>query len=169
MINRIKGTAFNDTLNGTANDEWLLGGDGDDLIFGYAGADQLLGGSGNDSLWGGRDSDRLDGGQGKDLLDGGLGSDTLTGGGDSDIFAFEITSSWVDNVGHDVVTDFVPGVDRLQFDNVTFAHLNFGQIGADTVITFDHDWGAPHVAAITLVGVDLNTVRQIAETDFIFV
>lgn len=53
--------------------------------------------------------DRLSGGYGDDVLNGGSGSDILTGLSGSDLFIFE-----KDGKGADRITDFQPGIDRLQ-------------------------------------------------------
>ncbi|WP_421522818.1 Ig-like domain-containing protein [Neisseria yangbaofengii] len=57
---------------------------------------------GNDTLVGGSDND---------ILFGGAGNDTLTGGADADKFVFLANS----NSGHDVITDFEAGVDKVVF------------------------------------------------------
>lgn len=52
-----------------------------------------------------------------DTLAGGAGNDTLTGGGGVDTFVFHADS------GNDTITDFVAGVDFLQFDQTLFADV----------------------------------------------
>jgi Ca2+-binding RTX toxin-like protein len=87
------------------------GGAGDDTILGDQGFDTLLGGKGEDSLDGGIDNDRLDGGK---------GDDTLTGGTGNDVFVFAPGS------GHDLVTDYVDGQDKVDvgaFDFTGFADM----------------------------------------------
>ena len=122
------------TLTGTAGDDVLVAGTGDNLINAGAGNDVLTAGSGNNTLHGeagndllfsGSGNDLLDGGDGDDFLVGGLGNNTLTGGSGADTF------QWLKgNNGHDVVTDFTPGTDKLdlsqllQGENGTAASLD---------------------------------------------
>ncbi|WP_170064904.1 Ig-like domain-containing protein [Neisseria iguanae] len=56
-------------------------------------------------------NDTLVGGSGDDILFGGAGNDTLTGGEGADKFVFLANS----NSGHDVITDFEAGVDKVVF------------------------------------------------------
>ena len=56
-------------------------------------------------------NDTLNGGKGDDILFGGAGNDTLTGGEGADQFVFLANS----NSGHDVITDFQAGVDKVVF------------------------------------------------------
>lgn len=72
--------------------------------------------------------------QGADKLVGGS-NDTLTGGGGSDIFVFGPSS------GRNVITDFNPSLDSIQFDRHLFSDVDdilahTQQVGADTVITY---------------------------------
>ncbi|PMN72449.1 calcium-binding protein [Enterovibrio norvegicus] len=90
----------------------------------------------NDVLLGGDENDVLNGGKGDDYLSGGLGTDVLTGGEGSDVFGVSIGQSseryyyspasdghnYVtryngfdhDDIDHDVITDFEPGVDKIR-------------------------------------------------------
>ena len=63
----------------------------------------------------------LSGGAGNDILIGGNGNDTLTGGSGSDYFVFNTAPNASSN--KDIVTDFVTGVDHLQFSKGVFAGL----------------------------------------------
>ncbi|MDO8327913.1 MAG: calcium-binding protein [Cypionkella sp.] len=76
-IERVHGSAFNDTLRGDAADNRLFGFEGADDLSGAAGNDILLGGAGNDSLSGGDGDDELLGEAGADRLDGGAGFDLV--------------------------------------------------------------------------------------------
>jgi Ca2+-binding RTX toxin-like protein len=76
-IERLRGSAFDDTLTGDGNANVLWGGLGADTLSGGLGNDRLFGDDGNDILIGGDGADRLDGGNGDDSLDGGIGNDTL--------------------------------------------------------------------------------------------
>jgi Ca2+-binding RTX toxin-like protein len=68
-IERLVGSAFNDTLTGGVLNDQLEGGAGDDIINGGVGNDTLLGGAGNDVLAGGAGADVIDGGAGIDTVD----------------------------------------------------------------------------------------------------
>ena len=142
-----------DTLGGEGGDDTLFGGQGGDLLFGDAGNDVLFGNLGNDTLHGGSGADTLFGGQandvlfgdaGDDWLSGDLGDDTLTGGAGADIFSFAPGS------GHDVVTDFTKGQDRLDIS----AYIRAG----DHVSISDDAQGA-HVAFSTGDWVELYGVH----------
>lgn len=106
----IWGGAGNDSIMASAGNDVAHGEDGDDFLFGGMGFDLLTGGRGNDTLQGGLGNDTLDGGPGNDRLEGGRGTDLLTGGRGSDVFVFRR------NDDRNIVTDFTPGVDRLEFD-----------------------------------------------------
>lgn len=128
------GNTGNDSLNGDDGDDLVSGGAGDDRVsggngadivngdggndrlWGGAGSDQLFGGAGSDTIWGQDDNDIVQGGAGDDLiwagagndiLFGDSGSDTLNGEGGSDVFMLDY------GTGHDVVADFVSGIDRI--------------------------------------------------------
>ncbi|VVQ27606.1 hypothetical protein PS943_00460 [Pseudomonas fluorescens] len=87
--------------------------------------DSLTGDNHSNIINGGLGNDMLNGGDGDDFLIGGLGNNTLTGGSGVDTF------QWLKgNSGHDVVTDFTPGIDKLdlsqllQGENSTAASLD---------------------------------------------
>ncbi|UOD51665.1 hypothetical protein DHf2319_10020 [Orrella daihaiensis] len=148
------GTNFEDWLFGAGGPQYIDGGNGNDHIYGRGGPDTLLGGNGADELYGGGGRDVLDGGNGSDLLDGGPGPDILTGGNGPDVFVIgsahgshgggdhdsdhgndddhsHIQTLVTDDVlsegshGMDIITDFKPGVDVLDFSaiggNIHFA------------------------------------------------
>ena len=75
--------------------------------------DTLTGDGGNNRIDGGLGHDVLNGGGGDDLLIGGLGNNTLTGGSGADTFQWQAGNS-----GHDVITDFTPGVDKLDLSQL---------------------------------------------------
>lgn len=147
--NTINGTSAGDRLNGQSRNDLINGRDGRDRIDGGAGHDILNGGAGGDTLIGGAGSDTLDGGAGNDLLTGSSGADT---------FVFGVRS------GHDTITDFTPGSDRI--DLTARSGLNFRsllddarQSGRDTILRFDDD------SRITLKGIDLDELKA---SDFTF-
>ena len=98
LIERVRGSIFDDSMTGNNDDQDLFGGDGNDTLDGQGDADSLFGGTGNDALRGGTGNDHLDGFDGDDILIaadtnltseintlfGGAGNDTLTGGGGAD-------------------------------------------------------------------------------------
>ncbi|TWC57706.1 putative secreted protein (type I secretion substrate) [Pseudomonas sp. SJZ080] len=126
--------------------------------------DTLTGDNHNNIITGGLGNDVLNGGGGDDLLIGGLGNDTLTGGAGADTF------QWLKgNSGHDVVTDFTPGADKLdlsqllQGENGTAAslddYLHFKVTGSgDSLVTSIDVSGMAGAApnqTIDLAGVNL--------------
>ena len=105
-------TALNVNASSVTNALWIIGN---------AGVNTLTGTAYNDTLDGGGGNDTLTGGAGNDILIGGNGNDTLTGGAGRDYFVFNTAPNASSN--KDSVTDFVSGVDRLQFSKAVFAGL----------------------------------------------
>lgn len=100
----------NRIVNDNPNEAQLYGRAGNDTLIGYTESDRLDGGSGNDVL---------DGREGRDRLIGGAGHDTLTGGTDGDTFVFgSAREIGLEQGERDVVTDFVPGLDRLDLSRL---------------------------------------------------
>jgi VCBS repeat-containing protein len=144
--------AGTDTLTGIEN---LTGSNLNDTLTGDNNSNIITGGLGNDVL---------NGGGGDDFLIGGLGNNTLTGGSDADTF------QWLKgNSGHDVITDFAPGTDKLdlsqllQGENGTAAslddylHFTVTGSGASLVTSIDVSGmaGAAPNQTIDLAGVNL--------------
>jgi Ca2+-binding RTX toxin-like protein len=111
----------------TSHETPLVGTGRDDALQGTAGADRVIAAAGDDVLSGFAGDDVLVGGVGNDVLDGGSGSDQLAGGHGADLFAFnfddvvlelplpDVTEAFIRlGLGHDTVTDFELGTDRLQ-------------------------------------------------------
>ncbi|MBP2160299.1 MULTISPECIES: S-layer family protein [Asticcacaulis] len=96
------GNGLHNAIYGNSGSNVLTGGLGNDSLFGY---------DGNDSLVGGNDHDRLSGGNGNDTLIGGQGNDVVGGGAGADDFVFSGTAT----NGHDHLSDFQHGLDRLVF------------------------------------------------------
>ncbi|MFP3676411.1 retention module-containing protein [Pseudomonas sp. SIMBA_041] len=146
------GGAGTDTLTGIEN---LVGSNFNDSLTGDNSSNVINGGLGDDIL---------NGGGGDDFLIGGLGNNTLTGGAGADTF------QWLKgNSGHDVVTDFTPGTDKLdlsqllQGENGTSAslddylHFKVTGSGASLVTSIDVSAmaGATPNQTIDLAGVNL--------------
>ncbi|MBZ9782381.1 retention module-containing protein [Pseudomonas sp. REP124] len=126
--------------------------------------DNLTGDNNSNVITGGLGNDVLNGGGGDDFLIGGLGNNTLTGGSGADTF------QWLKgNSGHDVVTDFTPGTDKLdlsqllQGENGTAAslddylHFTVSGSGASVMTSIDVSAmaGAAPNQTIDLAGVNL--------------
>lgn len=109
-------------MSGSLSNDLLQGNGGNDTLFGGDGYDVLEGGSGNDYLYGNQLNDRLFGGDGNDLLHGGSGDDLLSGGAGADTFQFNIQRN------NSVITDFVPGEDKVQLS---------GFIGANDTVQIE--------------------------------
>ncbi|AMT87899.1 MULTISPECIES: retention module-containing protein [Pseudomonas] len=144
--------AGTDTLTGIEN---LLGSNFNDSLTGDGNNNVINGGLGNDFL---------NGGAGDDLLIGGMGNNTLTGGAGADTF------QWLKgNSGHDLITDFTPGTDRLdlsqllQGENASTAslddylHFTVSGSGASVMTSIDVSAmaGAAPSQTIDLAGVNL--------------
>ncbi len=100
------------------------------------GVEDIRGGKGADGItvtgstaaivWGGAGADVIVGGAGNDVIVGGLGKDVMTGGAGADRFFFAAVQD-SDSDARDIVTDFQPGQDQLDFRGI--AHSGFRLIG----------------------------------------
>jgi Ca2+-binding RTX toxin-like protein len=100
--------------------------------------------------------DVLVGTAGDDVIIGGAGADQLTGGGGSNVFVYQSMR----DIG-DVITDFVPGKDRIDL-SALLASIGAGgnafslgvvklvASGADTLLQIDTDGSAGPASARTL-------------------
>ncbi|MCV2222871.1 retention module-containing protein [Pseudomonas mercuritolerans] len=144
--------AGTDTLTGIEN---LIGSNFNDSLIGDGNNSVINGGLGNDFL---------NGGAGDDLLIGGMGNNTMTGGAGADTF------QWLKgNSGHDLITDFTPGTDKLdlsqllQGENASTAslddylHFTVSGSGASVMTSIDVSAmaGATPNQTIDLAGVNL--------------
>ncbi|KGM30720.1 calcium-binding protein [Inquilinus limosus] len=138
-VEKVIGSAFNDTLIGKFGPDNLFGGDGDDLLVGNSrnntldggnGADILRGGDWADVLIGGAGDDRLEGHSRENTLDGGLGADTLVGGVTYDYDDFE----GVEFVNRGNTLTGGAGADRFVSEGVSTRY----DYGADRITDFSH-------------------------------
>ncbi|RJE79001.1 family 16 glycosylhydrolase [Paracoccus sp. JM45] len=105
LDNTIIGSAGRNILRGLGGDDMLDGKGGQDIIFADSGSDTLVGGRGTDSMFGGSDNDR-------------------------DTFVFNSVKDSRPGSGHDIVHDFISGVDKL----------DFGQLDANTSLYGQNDF-----------------------------
>jgi Ca2+-binding RTX toxin-like protein len=180
----VGGTGY-DLLLGGLGDDFLLGGAGYDRLLGGGGDDELRGGgpgvvgsspdaddelrggAGQDSLFGEGGSDWLFGDAGADRLEGGADADLMTGGAGADRFvwgdagASPLTialDTGLGEDGRDILEDFTPGQDILDFSPIaalagpfafigeadfsgTGNEIRAERIGADLVLEID--WAPP--------------------------
>jgi Ca2+-binding RTX toxin-like protein len=177
----LAGWGGNDTLIGGAGDDVIDGGLGIDTVVsdgtidllagraigtgtdtligienatGGAGTDLLIGDDNDNVLDGGFGADELRGGGGNDTLIGGTwflnGTDVLTGGPGSDVFAYQVVDF---DRNRDVITDFVSGIDKFQFDAASYGFAP-GQIPVEGV---DFISGGSPVAAQATATFLMNT------------
>ena len=159
------GTVHPDHLVGGSGADSLCGDNQNDTLEGGRGHDVLHGDNGQDLLFGGQGDDLLKGGNGKDTLVGGEGNDTLWGENGNDLFIFDARS------GDDVIGDFDPKNDQIQFNPAMFgADSTFQgvmrhavQVGKNVVITYSGDDGSPHT--ITLLDISRSALKS---DDFLF-
>jgi Ca2+-binding RTX toxin-like protein len=158
-IEHLVGSYLSDILKGTNGPETLEGIDGDDQLIGLGGADRLLGGFGADTIQGQGGNDTIEGAQGDDVMSGGASA--------RDYFVFheyhEREPGFDYHWGHDVITDFEDGLDRMDFRNsveygrdIQFADLTITQDGADTLITGPDDESIRllNISALNITGAD---------------
>ncbi len=101
--------------------EAFSGGAGADQLRGDGGPNRFMGGGGSDRLYGRAGDDTLDGGAGADVLYGNTGADSLTGGPGNvrDRFVyFGTADSGVGPGRRDVITDYQPGIDRIEISRI---------------------------------------------------
>ncbi|WP_460116181.1 Ig-like domain-containing protein [Pseudomonas sp. H2_D02] len=197
--NTLHGEAGNDLLYSGSGNDLLDGGTGSDTAsYAHASAgvtvnlgllaaqntlgagtdtltsiENLVGSNFNDTLTGNSAGNRIDGGLGHDVLNGGGGDDTLigglgnnilTGGSGADTFQWQAGNS-----GHDVITDFTPGLDKLDLSQLLlgengsaaslddYLHFTVTGTGASVITSIDVSATADATPnqTIDLAGVDL--------------
>ncbi|MDI9846793.1 M10 family metallopeptidase C-terminal domain-containing protein [Rhodoblastus sp. 17X3] len=67
---------------------------------------------------GGNGADTIIGNDANNVITGGLGQDTMTGAGGSDTFVFASLLDSVVGKSHDVITDFVSGIDKIDLSKI---------------------------------------------------
>ena len=161
------GSEGNDTLLSTSGNDTLNGGSGNDTgSYATAAAgvtvdlsltgpqntvgagtdtlvsiENLVGSAFNDNLFGTDWNNALTGGAGNDRLTGRDGRDTLTGGLGSDMFDFNATDESPANaVTRDVITDFQPGVDRIDLSTIDANWWKSGNQGFRFIGTQDFQY-----------------------------
>jgi Ca2+-binding RTX toxin-like protein len=151
----------NDQVTGRLLDDMILLGNGRDLADGGAGNDTIWGDNGRDILRGGDGNDLLSGGNNRDQLFGGAGADTLTGGGFNDLLTggtgadvFVITPA----SGTDRITDFEPGIDRIDLQSPPQS-LTFTAVSGSTVVSAGD-------LTVLIMGLDPSLITAV---DFCFV
>ena len=134
-IEKLSGSAFNDTLTGDS---------GPNILYGVGGADVINGGAGADYLYGGA---------GTDTLDGGAGQDNLIGGAGNDLFVFSALSDTT-VAAPDLVTDFAAG-DKLDL------HLIDANTGVAGDQAFHLGGGGGHAGDIVVSAFDVANNRTV--------
>jgi len=144
-----------------------------DIIFAQppAGPQTLIGTDG---------SDKLIGGDANDTLDGAGGRDTLTGGGGADLFRFsdklDSSRNYVTGAnGADTVTDFTPGVDRIDLSALGYTGLGSGNNGTLEIVlnsegtkTYLKDRDADASGNRFEIAFEGNLLGQLSASDIIF-
>ncbi|MCR6498726.1 hypothetical protein MUO32_06780 [Shinella sp. CPCC 101442] len=169
----LRGTTGNDTFDltgvGYCESAYAMELDGgNDLFRAGLGGVWVDGGSGNDVIYGGVSADRLLGGAGGDSIYGGGGYDKLSGGAGADVFVAALRRRGVDNDSQNTISDFAPGVDRIDISSYgvsSFRQLQFileSKSGGDTYFEakFGEAWNS-----FTIKGV---TKAKLSAGDFIF-
>ena len=174
------GNGFFDISN--TSSDFLDGGEGSDVLLGGYGSNILIGGKGNDYLRGdifdGERVNQLTGGEAGGKGDG--ARDVFELGAGDNYFYLGFTSledtADLENGGvvlginnYAVITDFEPGIDKLQFPNATLAsnvqvnNINYNGVQG-IAITVGGEGGPPNLVAI-LQGLDPSVG---VSGDFIF-
>lgn len=155
------GDAVGDTFTGV---EIFRTGDMIDQLRGDAGANIFYGGGSTDRLYGRAGDDFLFGQAGTDALYGGLGADRMTGGSDARrdrYIYFNMAESGVGAGSRDIITDFVPGEDRIEIsrldaDLTQGLKQRFTFVGDDPFSGMPGELGYRHEGGDTVVQADVD-------------
>jgi Ca2+-binding RTX toxin-like protein len=139
-VENVSGSNYADKIVGTDGANALSGNGGDDVLMGHGGDDVLSGGAGND------------------FIIGGAGADTLTGGQDHDTFIWNAVSESTFTGGkpQDVITDFQPGQDKIDFSALNIPLADFLEMDNQSVGGQNYSF----------VGIDANHNGQFDEGEF---
>ena len=171
LNNTLVGNAGNNVLNGGAGDDYMVGGAGDDIYIVAAVGDRTieqagggidtvrsyinwtlannverleLMGTGNLNGTGNALDNTLVGNAGNNVLTGGSGRDTLTGGAGADRFVYTaVSDTGIDAATRDIITDFTPGVDKIDFSAIDANEIAAG----NNAFTFLAESGAAFTGA----------------------
>jgi hypothetical protein len=122
----------------------LVGGSGSNIANSdvLSGIENFISGSGNDTITGNGSNNAITGGAGNDVITGAGGADVLTGGADADTFDFNATGeSGIGVAARDLITDFVSGIDKLDFSTID-ARTGFGVNAGNNTFVFNDVAGA---------------------------
>lgn len=101
-----------------------------------AGIEHVAGSGLADTLRGDAGANELHGLDGTDVLAGGFGKDVLAGGWGRDVFQFDTAAESAAGPARDVISDFTPGVDRIDLATIDAV---VGTGGVDEAFTFIDD------------------------------
>ena len=129
-----------------------VGHSGNEAILGSSKNDTLVGTSGNDIIIGNGGNDRITGGGGADLLTGGSGKVTF------------IYNAAVDSTpaGHDTITDFTHGHDKIDFSNIAGINTFQGKLtGSGNLTLNSHSVAYIEVGGNTVVLINTTNVAEV--------
>ncbi len=150
LANTLYGRGGNDQVFGLLGNDTLYGEAGDDTLFGGEGNDRIYGGVGNDVIFGEEGNDLIDAGAGDDFVVFGVGDDKITLGAGYDLVRFDFGN------GHDIITDFKSGEDRLDFTWVDVTLADIQGAAAETAAGVLFASGAD---SILLAGLHLSDIN----------
>ena len=104
-------------------------------------------------MTGGAGNDTLKGGGGNDTLIGNMGADRMEGGAGRDTFRFTKAADSRVNAA-DLITDFQPGMDRLDLRPLNLSHASDGDFRGGRSLHWEHSGSQTHLL------IDLNGDHQ---------
>ena len=131
----------NDTITTGSGNDTINGGGGNNTINAGAGINSVTTGGGNDTITTGAGNDTIVSGSGNDIINAGSGTDIITSGAGNDSIAVGVDSvldtvvfgSTAATNGSDIITNFVSGIDKLNFQAMTTQTATTAVTGALTV------------------------------------